>query len=282
MRIYTINQILRKIRTLYQQSTSFMRVVPDFIVVGTSFCGKTLLYNYIAQNRYVIENLREETGFFLDTHDRGFDWYKSNFSSLIYKKILDKISGKKHRIGETVNLPGYFVPKRVSEILSKPKIIIILRNPVERAYARYLAEIRNGNEILSFENSLEKEIELIKTHEINIIHSKTPLKFRHLFLYRLDGIYIEYLKQWRKFFPQNDIFIVKTEDLFNNPVETVNQCLNFLELPPISHLKNINKNFEIDSPKINQATQNNLMKFFQPYNKELYEFLEMDMGWEKL
>jgi len=75
----TINRIQRKSNILFHESTSFMRVVPDFVIVGTSFCGKTLLYNNLVQHKFIFNNLREESGYFLDTYHKGFNWYKSNF-----------------------------------------------------------------------------------------------------------------------------------------------------------------------------------------------------------
>ncbi len=275
----SINRLRKKSNILFHESTSFMRVIPDFIIVGTSFCAKTLLYNNLAQHKFILNNLREESGYFLDTNDKGFNWYKSNFPTYHFRFFFELIYGKKPRIGETVNLPGYFVPKRVSDNLGKPKIIAILRNPVDRAYARYLEEIRNGNETKSFEVVLEKEYDLIKNKEDEIIKSNSILDSRHLFLYRLEGIYVEYLKQWNQYFPKRDILVIRTENLFSNPIQTTNQCFEFLDLDPIKELKQTGKNYEKDSPKLNEDTRKKLLEYFKPYNEKLYKFLDIDLEW---
>jgi len=275
----SINRLRRKFNILFHESTSFMRLLPDFIVVGTSFCAKTLLYNNLEQHKFILNNLREESGYFLDTYHKGFDWYKSNFTTYYFRFFFELIYGKKPRIGETVNLPGYFVPKRVSDILGKPKIIAILRNPVDRAYARYLEEIRNGNETKSFEEVLEKEYHLIKNKEDKIIKSNSPLDFRHLFLYRLEGIYVEYLKQWNQYFPKGDILVIRTEDLFSNPIQTTNKCFEFLDLEPIKELKQTGEKYEKDASKLNEDTRKKLLEYFKPYNEKLYQFLNLDLEW---
>jgi len=275
----SINRLRRKFNILFHESTSFMRLLPDFIVVGTSFCAKTLLYNNLEQHKFILNNLREESGYFLDTYHKGFDWYKSNFPTYYFRFFFELIYGKKPRIGETVNLPGYFVPKRVSDILGKPKIIAILRNPVDRAYARYLEEIRNGNETKSFEEVLEKEYHLIKNKEDKIIKSNSPLDFRHLFLYRLEGIYVEYLKQWNQYFPKGDILVIRTEDLFSNPIQTTNKCFEFLDLEPIKELKQTGEKYEKDASKLNEDTRKKLLEYFKPYNEKLYQFLNLDLEW---
>ena len=275
----TINRIRRKSNIIFHESTSFMRTVPDFLIVGTSFCAKTLLYNNLAQHKFILNNLREESGYFLDTNHKGFSWYKSNFPTNHYRSFFQLIHGKKPRIGETVNLPGYFVPKRVSENLGKPKIIAILRNPVDRAYARYLEEIRNGNEKKPFEEVLDIEYELIKNKEDEIIKSNLILDSRHLFLYRLEGLYVEYLMQWNQYFPKENILIIKTENLFTNPIQTTNKCLDFLDLEPIKELKQTGENYEKDASKLNEDIRKKLIDYFKPYNEKLYAFLKIDLGW---
>jgi hypothetical protein len=276
----TINRIQRKSNILFHESTSFMRVVPDFVIVGTSFCGKTLLYNNLVQHKFILNNLREESGYFLDTHHKGFNWYKSNFPTYLFRIFFEVIHGKKSRVGETVNLPGYFVPKRVSEKLGKPKIIAILRNPVDRAYARYLEEIRNGNETKSFEEVLEKEYDLIKNKEDEIIKSNSISDSRQLFLYRLEGIYVEYLIQWNQYFPKGDILVIRTEDLFSNPVQTANKCFEFLDLEPIKELKQTGENYEKDASIMKEETRKKLLDYFKPHNEKLYQFLNIDLEWK--
>ncbi|QLH04013.1 hypothetical protein C5F49_00750 [Nitrosopumilus oxyclinae] len=275
----SINRLRRKFHTVFNESTNSIRVMPDFIVCGTSFCAKTFLYNNINQHKLILNNLREESGFFLDTNENGLNWYKSNFPSFYYKKLFEAIYGKTSFVGETVNLPGYFVPKRVFNILKNPKIIVILRNPVDRAFARYLEEIRNGNETKSFEDALENELNLIKNHEEEIIKTKSPLELRNLFLYRLEGLYIEYLKQWNEYFPIKNMHIVKAESLFSEPLDTVNKCFDFLGIEHIKKITLSEKNNEKNKLVLKKETRDKLSEYFEGYNQKLYQFLGIDFGW---
>ena len=56
--------IIKKIIFEKNKITSHFRELPDFLILGNTFCGKTLLYNYLIQHKLVIENFKEETGFF--------------------------------------------------------------------------------------------------------------------------------------------------------------------------------------------------------------------------
>ena len=274
------NRIQRKFHILFNETTNSIRTVPNFIVTGTSFCAKTLLYNNLAQHKFILNNLREESGYFLDTFEKGIEWYKSNFPSKLYQKFFQIYHGAKPLVGETVNLPGYFVPKRVHDTLQDPKIIVILRNPVDRAYARYLEEIRNGNETKSFEDALKIELDSIGNSEEEIINTKSPLELRHLFLYRLEGLYVEYLKQWNKFFPIKDLHIVNADDLFSKSLETINNCYNFLNLDSVERLQLHGKNYEDKEPVLDDKIRQNLLEYFEPYNQKLYQFLNIDFGWK--
>src|SRR3990172_816957 len=98
-------KIFWHLNRIFHETTSFMRCLPDFIIIGNSFCGKTLLYNYLIEHKLVLKNLREETAYFTNNFDRGLRWYKSNFPSKISKFFIQKIYGKKPLIGETINLP---------------------------------------------------------------------------------------------------------------------------------------------------------------------------------
>jgi len=92
----------RKLKTKYCEWTGQLREVPDFLIVGTSFCAKTLLYHYLVEHPQICENLREETGYFLNHYDKGINWYKSNFSSKIYKIFFKLLHGTDPLVGEIV------------------------------------------------------------------------------------------------------------------------------------------------------------------------------------
>ena len=63
------NKVSWSIKKLYHESTSFIRTIPNFLIIGSSYCGKTLLYNYLVQHPHITKNLREETGYFISNFE---------------------------------------------------------------------------------------------------------------------------------------------------------------------------------------------------------------------
>lgn len=275
-----LERIVWNLKKRIHESTSNIRCVPNFIIIGNSFSGKTLLYNYLIEHKSIPKNLREETAFYTNNFDKGISWYKSNFPTKISKLLLKKFYGNTIYVGETINLPWRNIPERISEILVKPKIILILRNPVDRTYARYLGLVRNGHEDLPFEEAILRKKEKWYGKKDDIIENKIYFKEKEkISLYLSRSIYVDDLKNWGKFFEKEKMLILKSEDLFSEPLKTVNLVLDFLELPNLKKIKGKISNPDENSPKIDPKIRAKLTEFFKPYNIELYEYLKKDLGW---
>lgn len=274
------NRVTLRLNVFFHEMTSWARTLPDFFIVGTSYCGKTLLYNYLIQHKSILKNLREETGYFFDNYDRGFNWYKSNFPFSFTKNLYKLFFGETSRVGETVNIPFVIVPERIAKIIHKPKIIVVLRNPVERTYSRYLAMVREGIETLSFEDAINKE-DRWTGEKKEMMENKAYFKNnRKVSRYLSGSIYVDDLERWAQFFSKNDMLILKSEDLFNDTLKTVNQSLEFLGLSQLKNLKNFSHYYEKNAKKIDPKIKQDLNEFFQPYNEKLYKFFGKDLGWE--
>lgn len=270
--------IIKKIIFEKNKITSHFRELPDFLILGNTFCGKTLLYNYLIQHKLVIENFKEETGFFNVYFEKGVNWYKANFASTIYKKSFKKIYGEIPKIGETINLPYQEIPKRVHELIPNSKIIVILRNPIDRAYASHKWLVDAGIEEYSFENAIKQKVDRrSKTNESLIENKIEGLEIVSSYLYR--SIYLYDIKNWAKFFPMKNMMFVKSEDLFNNPLSTTNNILEFLCLEKLDKIESKENNENYDIP-INDEFRNELIEFFSPYNQKLYEYVGKDFGWD--
>src|SRR5439155_25683479 len=166
---------------------------------------------------------------------KGFGWYKSNFPTIISKWYKTFLHKQKFVSGEAT--PYYlFHPlaaSRVHQFLPDVKLIVLLRNPVNRAYSHYNHEIRKGTESLSFEEALEKEPARLngETERLN----KDPYYYSHNhqhFSYLSRGIYIDQLKTWMNYFPKDRFLIIKSEDLLKNTQFELNRIYKFLELDP--------------------------------------------------
>lgn len=273
-------RIIRKSIGIFNQSTSFLREPPDFLIMGSARCGKTSLYNYLLQSTEIFQNFRNETSFFDINYDRGLSWYKSNFPTKIYKKFLNQSNNG--LVGEVIHINSPHIPKRLKKVNSNPKIIVVLRNPTDRAYSHFLMSkrLKDEEENTIFEDVLDQEnirINLAKKNNETIF----DIHQRQWFLYKTNGIYINNLKEWWKFFPKKEMLFLKSEDLFYNTEDVVNTTLQFLGLNQLEKLKKIDNFHDKNEEMINSDTRNHLIEFFKPYNEKLYSEIGINFEWDK-
>lgn len=173
------------------------------------------------------------------------------------------------------------VPQRMYNVLPNAKLIILLRNPVDRAFSHYKHEVRRGNESLSFEEALKKEEVRLDGELKKIRENKEYQSINHQsHSYLSRGIYINQIKRWFNFFSGNQILILKSEDLFNNPSETYKRVLGFLGLRKFDLPDFKNFNYDPKKESMNPDTRKRLIEFFKPHNRRLYEYLGVDFRWE--
>jgi len=271
------------VRSILRALTGIVRIYPDFIIIGGQKCGTTALSKYMLEHPAIKPALWKEVNFFDKQFQRGLIWYRANFPTIFQKFFLKYILRRDFHCGDAT--PYYlFHPlaaKRISETLPQIKLIVLLRDPVERAYSHYNMEVRLGFENLSFEDAMKKENERLggETEKMISNESFNSLEYQtHSYLSR--GIYIEQLKNWTKYFSKDQLLILQTEEFEKEPSKITNQVFKFLNLP----------NFEIKNPKkenvgeykeMTNDTKKFLIEYFKPYNQELYEFLGRDFHWEE-
>ena len=249
--------------------TGWLRVLPDFLILGIQKGGTTSLYNYLLAHPSIHVTHTKEIRYFDRNYDRGENWYRANFPT-VFSKFISKRKGTPFIVGDAS--PDYLfhniVPKKVKKDFPDIKLIVVLRNPVDRAYSHYNMRKRGGQETLSFE-------EAIKIHDSRIQKSWWD---HHRFSYLKRGLYAEQLQHWFKFFPRKQFFILETNQMEANPLQFYDNLCNFLEI----------ERFQIDFTRynvgkysqMNPETRKYLIKYFKPHNEKLYELLERKFDWD--
>ncbi len=136
-----------------------------------------------------------------------------------YKKLFKWVTPERKAIGEASVDNLYYHKKAIGYIkyyLGEPKIIILLRNPMDRAFSAYKHLVRDGRERASFEEGLQMEAERIKNN------------WEFIWFYKDVGFYYEQVKDYLESFRQVKIFL--TEDLEKQPLKTVKEAYEFLEV----------------------------------------------------
>ncbi len=275
----TIEVFVHSIRLI----TGPIRVLPDFLIVGAQKAGTTSLYNYLVSHPSIIPSFRKEVRYFDSNFKKGLVWYRSYFPTKIYKYFMEKFCHRDFVTGEAS--PYYIlhphVAKRVYSQLPHIKIIMLLRNPVNRSFSQYFHTLKSGREKFTFEEAIKKEDERTKDEYNKILKDEFYRSSRFpAFAYLTRSIYLKQIRIWFKYFNKEQILIIRSEDLFDNPKEVVKNVINFLNLPKWSHIEYRKYHSDAKGKKMNEKTMQNLKEFFEPHNKELYEYLERDFNWD--
>jgi hypothetical protein len=274
----------------YRNATSSMRVLPDFLILGVQKGGTTSLYNYLIEHPNIIRARRKEAHFFDQHFEKGISWYRGNFPTFMSKYYIEKIRKQVFITGE--GSPEYLfyphIAKKVGNLLPKAKLIVLLRNPVDRAYSQYRHNIRWGHETLSFEDALALEEERTKEGKERAAKEENYHNFSYQrAAYIARGIYVDQVHRWLSIFPREQLLVLRSEDFFKEPGEMYKKTLSFLNVPVFepkslqAGYKQYNKSKDSDAPrKMDSAIRKRLIAYFEPYNTRLYELLGMDLGWD--
>ena len=267
---------------LYQRNfyalTGPIRSLPDFIIIGTARSGTTSLYYNICQHPCVLPAAYDELGFFDSNFHLGLNWYRSLFPTLFSKWIVKH--NKKFAItGE--DTPFYIwspaVAKRILKILPNVKLIVLFRNPVDRAYSNYHLGVRAGSENLSFEDAIKVELNRLNDKiepENKLERYTTPRS------YIAKGFYADQLKIWLKLFKNEQLLIISTEDFESKSQETLDKIYDFLQIPK-NHVVNPEKHKVASYPKMKSETRKFLVDFYKKPNAELFSMIGQEFDWDK-
>lgn len=207
-------------------------VHPNFFIVGAARAGTTSLWKYLNEHPDVFmpgaNLLVKEPGYFCDLPQ--VPWAPKFWSD--FDAYLDLFSDGHGRsaVGEATVL--YLVapesPERIHRQYPNAKIIICLRNPVDRAYSLYRLMCSGGFEWLHpFERALQDEER--RAHD-EALKATDPRYYGYLY-YR-SGLYHAQVERYMKRFPREQIHFVLFDDLKKDPAGTFRNVCSFLGVDP--------------------------------------------------
>ncbi len=245
----------------------------DFLIIGAQKCGTTSLFTYLVKCLNIITYGDKEIHFFNRNFSQSIDWYK--------KQLTRGTAAGKLVSGEAT--PYYIfhplVPDRVYKLFPNVKLIVLLRNPVDRAWSHYHHEVRRGFEQLSFEEAIAIEVDRLHGEIDKMLADETYHSFNHQhYSYLSRGIYVDQLKIWMGIFPRKQFLILKSEDFYANPATSIAQVLGFLGLPAVE-IEDYERHNSGSYDEMPDALSQKLADYFRPHNQRLSEYLNRDFTW---
>ncbi len=202
---------------------------PGFICVGGAKCGTTSLYEYLRQHPQIFLPDQKELHYFsypelimrpegpgmravLNGLCKSEDEYRKHFKHAAVDQLCGDIS------------PSYLIERpaitRIKELLGSPKIIIMLRDPVDRVFSQYMHLRRAAREDLSFEDALNAESDRISANWGDMWH------------YARSGFYADHVAAYLDAFGSENVLVLLSKDVHADPQAEMIRVFRFLGVNP--------------------------------------------------
>ena len=219
---------LARRRVLIRRATSFARPMPSFMIIGTQRGGTSSLYKYLEGHPDLDASIRKETEYFSRRFSESEGWYRAHFGFA---------TGRRGRRLAFEATPDYLfyppTPERVAERLPDARFVVLLRDPVERAYSHYCHMARLGFEQLSFDDALACEAGRLASDEAELDRDSTFFCRDLLrFSYAARGRYADQLERWFAVSDPSRFLVLRSEDLFEDPAAGLADVIAFLGVRP--------------------------------------------------
>lgn len=262
----------------YRLATAASRTLPDLIVIGAQKSGTTSLHAWLAKHPQILPPFEKEVHYFdggiqagTDNFARGTNWYRAHFpqsaarsTSLCFETT-------------PMYLFNPLAAERIKTLLPDAKLVVLLRNPADRAVSHYFHSVRSGGEHLSIAEAMAAEEQRLLP-ALAAADYTAPEYVRYS--YKARGRYAEQLQRYFNCFDRGQILVLQSEVMFANPAECARRVYGFagadpdfkpVELQP----RNVSNNRQPVSDDVYAALQ----EYFRPHNDTLYEMLGERFSW---
>ncbi len=267
------------------RATAGARLLPSFLICGGQRCGTTSLYRALAEHPAILKAVLHKGVHYFDTsYHQGMAWYRGHFP---LQSSARRLQAKLQVPVQTFESSPYYMyhphaAARIARDLPDVKLIVLVRDPVERAYSQHAHELARGFEhIEDFTQALDLEDTRLSGEAERLRTDPTYYSFSHQHHgYLARGRYIEYLQPLGELFGKERIHVVDSHDFFTNPAPVFAELLSFLGIPGIgSHpFEQHNARPRDDMPRQVRLA---LDRYFEPYDRQLVDWLGWIPSWRR-
>jgi hypothetical protein len=262
-------------------ATASWRLSPDFIMIGGQRCGTTSLFRALAAHPQVVRpTFHKGVNYFDLNYYRGKRWYHGHFPLAAAARRSTANDGAPIAFEAS----GYYIyhpfaVERIAQDMPWVKLIIMLRDPVERAFSAYKHELARGFEQESFERALELEDSRLSGEIERMAVDIRYESFAHRHhSYRHRGHYAEQLTRVFRHFPREQVHIVDSESFFDEPAQEYRRVLAFLGLRPFEPGR-FDRHNARPGPPMATRTRRKLEEYYRPHNERLAVLLGRQPCW---
>lgn len=215
--------------------------------------------------------IRKELHFFSIGHHKGPGWYRSHFP-LKHRLSKGALTGE--------GCPDYlFAPgarEKIRRLLPDVRMVVLLRNPVERAISHYYHEVKMGRENLPILEALK--VEEARLAESNIEDEQGLETYLHA-SYKARGCYADQLEPYFADFDRQQLLIMGNNHLLTDPRGVTNKVFQFLGLPELGEGLDYPRKNSGDKQPVPDEVRSYLADYFEPHNRRLFAMLGETVNW---
>ncbi len=214
---------------------------------------------------------------------RSLGWYRAHFPAAAVARRVQRSLGIAPFTFESS--PYYMfhplVPARIAGALPGVKLLVLVRDPVERAYSAHAHESARGYETETFERALELEEDRLRGEVERLVAEPGYHSHSHQHhAYRRRGQYVEQLDELERHFGRDRIHVVDSGSFFSEPEATYSGVLHFLGLPQLG-FPPFEQNNARARASMPESLRARLDDHFQPFDERLTAWLGAVPSWRR-
>ncbi len=263
-------------RVTVRRPTSRLRALPGLLVIGVQRGGTSSLYRYLGAHPQVEPSLRKEVEYFTRRYSEGESWYRAHFPLQRKGSITFE--------ADPYYLFHPLAAERASALVPEARLVVMLRDPVKRAFSHWQHNRRLGVEPLDFAAALDAEAERLAGEEERIRADPSYDPWNHNMLsYTERGRYAAQLRTWLTHYPEDRLLVLRSEDFYTDTPATFDRVVDFLQLDPWRPPEFANWSYSRGGgpakERIDSDLSAALARSFVTDNRELEAMLGWDARW---
>jgi hypothetical protein len=258
---------------MWRMATERIRHLPTVVIVGAQKAGTTQLYSYLVKHPCVFGGAEKEMHYFSKQPHRSVAWYRSRFP------LRRRVAARGGHVLEAS--PSYFpMPsalRQMQSVLPEARVIVLLRDPVSRAFSHYQHSKTRHLESRSFEQAVAEEL------RDEVFPAKRGVALareaRPMLGYVGRGYYALQLELLFALYPRDRVLVIDSASLFADTSATCQRVFSFLGLDSfeVRPSKIYNRGYYVE--KIDPRVADQLRKHYRPYDDLLGDVVGQPFQW---
>jgi hypothetical protein len=265
--------VKHSVPSAWRMGTRRLRHLPTAVIVGAQKAGTTQLFSYLVTHPRVMAGAKKEIDYFSRNPDKSIEWYRSRFP------LRAHVAWRQAQVLEAS--PSYMpIPRalrQMQSVLPEARVIVILRDPVSRAFSHYQHRKTRHLESRTFEEAVADELRANEFLPARGVALRPEA--RDMWEYVARGYYALQLELIFHLYPRDRVMVVDSADLFADTNTTCQQVFEFLGVEPfdVQPSKVYNRGYYRE--KIDPRVAERLRAHYGPYNMMLQSMLGRQFSW---